>query len=98
MLQTILRHGIERARLVHVGEMSRFAACLARKEISTHPVEVRNPRITEIDIAEEPGTGVEPWAKGFPEAQRAPAKPRPEPETKAEPPPETPSRPAKPSH
>jgi len=99
MLQTILRHGVQRSRLVHVGEVSPFPTCLPREEIVAHAVEVRDPRITEVDVPEETRTSVKPRTERLPETQRAPAEPRPEAEaeTKAPTPTETPSRPAKPS-
>src|ERR1700691_5852693 len=95
MLQSILRHSIKPARLVRIGEViCRQSAFRARKEIVAHAVEVCDPRVAEVDVAEVTAADAIPRKERFPEAQRTPA----ESGSESKPETEAPTRPAKPSH
>jgi len=103
MLQSVLRRRCQPARLARVGEVARrFSALRTREVIVAYAVEVRYPRIAEIDVAEVRTTDAIVWMEWLPVAKRTPAvagsttpAPTPPP-TKAKT--EAPSRTAKPSH
>jgi hypothetical protein len=69
VLQSVLRHCVESAWFVRVGEVARRQpAFRTRKEIVAYTVEVSDARIAEVDVAEITPTDPIPWAKRFPEA------------------------------
>ncbi len=98
VLECVLRRGAQSARLVRVGEVARFPAGLARKEGLALPIEVRDPRVAEVDVAEVTATNSIQGVERLPETERTPAEPRSKAPSEAKAETEAPARPAKPSH